>query len=131
MQDPNKRILYTHLNNVLNELNNLNEGHYDGAIDEVKMDNITDALTYYDTMKELYGCLDAARKMAYHHLDRLNKSILPAKFEDADMDKVQIASLGKSFYPLTKMSVSPIDKVAAYNWLRDNGAELHRYRFGT
>lgn len=107
---------------VLREL----EKDIDDAVQRLKESEklpIEELLEKYQIMKERYDELDSARKLLFRQLDRLNKQVLPAKFEDRGVDKIQLRNLARSFYRLTKHSASMPDKEKGYEWLRDNNAE--------
>ena len=83
---------------------------------------LEDLLVAYHQVNDSYQRLDAERKRLYRALDRLNKSVIPAKFRERDIDQVRIRSLGRSFYPLTKYSARVSDKGRLFEWLREVNA---------
>lgn len=78
------------------------------------------AITLYE-MKGLYTELDAALKLVYAQVERLNKGILPKRVSDAGMDMLRVPAIGRSFSVQTKYSASLIDKEAGFKWLRETG----------
>lgn len=97
---------------------------YEGAVEKAEAaKDVVEVLKFFQTMKEDHAELDKARKRIYHALNRLDKSILPKRFEDMDVDKVAVPTLARSFYTLDKMSASIVDKPAGFEWLRSNGGE--------
>ena len=88
-----------------------------------RQNDLVALLSFFSKLKEEYAALDGARKKFYHALNKLDKEVLPKMFEDSGMDKVRIPELERSFYPLSKGSASMVDKVRAYEWLRQNGAD--------
>ena len=83
--------------------------------------SLEDLVSTWWQISQQYKRLDNLKKELYIALDRLNKGVLPEKFADRDLDKIQIASLSRSFYPITKLSASFPDKEAGFAWLRENG----------
>lgn len=78
-------------------------------------------LVAFYRLKDGYKALDEARKRIYKQSDYMDKNLLPQLFEKRDIDKMQVASIAKSFYPLTKYSASVKDKDTGYDWLREAG----------
>ncbi len=95
------------------------------AVDYKKM-SLTDLCVHYITTKEIELELKNARLTIWHIVDALEKGILPGRFEDEGVDKIQIPQLGKSVYPMTKNSAKVINKEEAHKWLmsRGGGEEL-------
>lgn len=85
--------------------------------------DITQMASLYVSVKGQHKALDEVVKKWYHFKEYLSKVAIPDKLEDMGLDKVQIPSLGKSFYPIQKYSASMPDKEAGYKWLRDNGGD--------
>ena len=79
-------------------------------------------IAFYD-LKNDYDALEELRKELYAFVDKYNKFIIPKEMERRDIDKMQVASIARSFYPLTKTSTSVADKDKAFEWLRANGGE--------
>lgn len=96
------------------------------VIDGLKGASLKDACVAYFELKKAYDGLEAQRKKLYSQLDFLSKSVIPEKFEDEGIDKLQIPEVEHSFYPLRKMTASLVagedgTKEAAMKWLRENG----------
>lgn len=83
--------------------------------------DVTTSCEVFLRLKEAYEGLDKARKRIYAAKDKMDKAVVPAKLENCGMDKVQIPSLGRSFYTVTKYSASFVDREKGYEWLRENG----------
>lgn len=82
----------------------------------------TEILITYHKLKGDYEALDKARKMIFHHNDKMDKGTVPALFDRIGQDLVRIPDIGRSFYPVTKQSASIVGpKPDAYEWLRSNG----------
>lgn len=111
------------VNRTQNAAKHLNElaDQIQGVIDEFPKMSIADRARFFFQLKEAYADLDKARKRIYAHVDALNKHHIPEMLENAEMDKIQLPDLGRSFYILTKNSCSMVDKDAAMSWLRDRG----------
>lgn len=110
------------LNEAIKQLNNIADDldEQEGIASTVGM---SDLLVGYYELKEAYKQLDAARKRVYSTEDMFNKAIIPARFDDEGMDKIQVPTIGRSFYPLQKFSASMVDKEKGYEWLRSVGGE--------
>lgn len=78
-------------------------------------------LKVYHALDTHYKALDAIRKDIYKALDKMDKFILPTKFEANGTDLVRIPELARSFYPTTKYSAKVVDKEKLYAWLREVG----------
>ena len=85
--------------------------------------DFSNLLTSYYNINEYYKQLDEMRKRMYGVVDRYNKSVIPAIMDERDLDKVQVASIARSFYPISKMTATIVDKQKGPQWLRDNGGE--------
>lgn len=85
--------------------------------------SLNDLLQRWWRLRAEYDALDMVRKRLYFALDRLNKQVLPKKFEDAGFASVRIPEMGRSFYPLTKLTASIPDKEKGYEWLKQVGGE--------
>lgn len=59
----------------------------------------------------------------YHVVNTLDKGVLPARFEEQEIDMIRIPELGRSFSIRTNTSASMIDKEGAMEWLRESGNE--------
>ena len=86
-----------------------------------KTGTLEELVTAYHYANLWYKDLDEQRKRLYKALDHMNKGVLPEKFADRDLDKIQLKSLSRSFYPITKLSASFHDKERGFEWLRENG----------
>jgi len=104
---------------VLNDLGT----HLSASIDDIeKTGDLQTLLRAFYRAKIGYKSLEEALKVIYHLKDRLDKNVVPQRIEDSGFDKVQVAAIGQSFYPLVKYSASIIDKSKGFDWLRANGA---------
>lgn len=83
--------------------------------------DITEVIKVYHHLEGQYKALDNARKEIYKQLERLDKGILPKKFEDAGLDLVRVPELSRSFYPTTKYGAKVHDKDKLYAWLKEIG----------
>ncbi len=90
-------------------------------VDYGKM-TLAELCVYHSDLKDVHGEVDTSRKRIYGITDVLSKSILPERFDAEDITKLQVESVGKSFYYLHKASASMPNKEAGYEWLRENGA---------
>lgn len=109
-------------NRLLEELEALartTENIFDGL--QAKGD-ITQLLVAYYRFKSFYDDLDAIRKQFYAIKDRIDKHIAPEALEQSGMDKVSIPEVERTFYIVDRYSASIINKPAAFEWLRENGA---------
>ena len=88
-----------------------------------KANDLSTLLVAFFDLKNDYEELDALRKELYQLVDRYNKYIIPREMERRDIDKMQVASIARSFYPVQKTSTSVADKDKAFEWLRVNGGE--------
>jgi hypothetical protein len=70
---------------------------------------------------ETHSAIDAVVKKVYHVKDRIDKSIMPTRLADFDLDMVRVPEIARSFSVLDKMSASLVDKVEGFKWLRANG----------
>lgn len=86
-----------------------------------KIETIEEFASFFWSIKQAYAELDEARKLIYHQLDRLDKSIFPEYLERLGTDKVRVPELGRSFYVTKKFSVKQLDKEGVMEWLRNNG----------
>tara|TARA_Y100000310_G_scaffold324866_1_gene387314 strand:+ start:6373 stop:6903 length:531 start_codon:yes stop_codon:yes gene_type:complete len=80
-----------------------------------------EAAKFLFEVKEFHKKLDAITKRFYHVMNRTDKTHLPKRMEEYDVDKIRIPSLARSFSVLEKTSASFVDKEAGFKWLRDNG----------
>jgi hypothetical protein len=78
-------------------------------------------LIAFNELQEAYEKIDSARKDMYHLLDRYSKAVLPELFEKFGFDKVAVADVHRSFYPVTRVSASIVNKEAAFEWLQQVG----------
>lgn len=85
------------------------------------INDITDYLTFFHNLRTQHDELDEMRKSVYHMKDSYDKGVIPAKFEEMDVDKLSVPSIGKTFSILNKHSASLLDKTEGYKWLRENG----------
>ena len=92
-------------------------------VDAIAGAPIDEILTYFVNLKAAYDALEKKRKEIYHALDRINKGVIPERLAEIGTDKVRVPELGMSFYILTKLSASLIDKEKGMEWLRENGGE--------
>ena len=93
----------------------------DDHLYKCRSDDFSNLLTSYYNINEYYQQLDEMRKRLYGVVDRYNKSVIPAIMDERDLDKVQVASIARSFYPIRKMTATIVDKQKGLHWLRDNG----------
>lgn len=100
----------------------LDTDNLDKIVDQVELN---EACQYYAHLKKAYSELDDARKKVFHHLDKLNKAVIPAKLEEAGLEdgiKVRISDdVGYTFRVQTQYSAKQKDREALYAWLRDRG----------
>lgn len=86
--------------------------------------DLKQTMRFYHEMTEGYDALDKQRKEIYALLDRLEKGVIPGKFEVVGDDTiVRIPEIGRSFYIVRKSSATMPNKELAYAWLRENGGE--------
>jgi hypothetical protein len=93
------------------------------VVDALKQTDLVGTVSTYHHLKKAYDRLDKARKSVYGHLNHLDKTKIPAAFEEAGVDMVRVPELERSFYPLTKYSASMPDKIVGMEWLREHGGE--------
>lgn len=109
------------LNEITQSLNDLIDNVIEGAVEAAEAMDLTSAVKVYWRLKQEYEALDKARKRLYALQDKMDKFVLPKKFDDADLDLVRIPDLERSFYPQTKYSAKTLDKEKLMEWLRDLG----------
>lgn len=80
--------------------------------------SVNESTRIWWALKQAHTELDAARKHIYHLVDKYDKSVLPERFEAADLDMLRIPSIERSFYILPKFSVKMVDKARGLEWLR-------------
>ena len=88
-----------------------------------KSNDLSTLLVAFYDVKNDYEAVEELRKELYALVDKYNKFIIPKEMERRDIDKMQVASIARSFYPLTKTSTTVADKDKAFEWLRANGGE--------
>ncbi len=107
---------------ITNELQKLADQTQE-LFDQNKTGELAPHLVNYQQIKDAYDALDKARKALYHVIDLQNKGVLPERFAALEIDKVRVPQIGRSFYPLVKMSASFVDRDKGYEWLRSVGME--------
>ena len=93
------------------------------AVEEAENQSLVDAVKVYWRLKSGYDALDKARKKIYALSDKMDKFIIPSKFEADDLDLIRIPELARSFYPQTKYSAKVADKEKLAEWLREIGQD--------
>ena len=126
----------------------MNRQKYKGILEEINMGlnevntepfppvdlpglDIAELAETYVEVVALYKRLDEVTKSWGKLKDEISKSTIPNKLDELGLDKVQIPSIGKSVYPLTKYSASIINddmdpdnpKGKGFQWLQDNGGD--------
>lgn len=91
-------------------------------VDNAQTRELTEVLVFYHHLREAHEALDNARKAVNKRVEAMNKFTVPTMLEDAGLDKVQVPQIARSFYPLTKISCSMLDKDKGMLWLRERGA---------
>lgn len=84
---------------------------------------LTEQLVYFFHLKEHAKALNDEVKRLNRVVERFNKGVIPDAIEESGMDLVRVPHVARSFYPLVKHSASMTDKVKAFEWLRNQGAE--------
>lgn len=74
-------------------------------------------------IKNAHDQVDNQKKQLYKLKDWLDKSVMPQRLEDHDLDQIRIPEIARSFTPISKLSASFIDKEKGFAWLRERGAE--------
>lgn len=93
------------------------------AVEDAEGQSLVDAVKVYWRLKSGYDALDKARKRVYALADKMDKFVIPTKFEAEDLDLIRIPELARSFYPQTKYSAKVGDKEKLADWLREIGQE--------
>lgn len=78
------------------------------------------AIALYD-LKTAYKELDDVLKMYYHIHNQIDKSVLPARLEEQDLDMIRVPEIGRSFSVKDMITASMVDKDKAFEWLRSIG----------
>lgn len=78
--------------------------------------------THYLYCKQGYDTLKKSLTEIQKKVDKLSKVTIPESMDDAGVDMLRIPEVATSFYPLVKYSASMLDKVAGFQYLRDNNA---------
>ena len=73
-------------------------------------------------LKEVKEAFEGVQKKLSKVVEDVSKRVIPERFEEMGVDKIQVPSLKKSFYPLVKYSASMKDRSKGMDWLRERGA---------
>lgn len=100
---------------AVREVNNINYEAY----------SLEELLRFFKTLDDAYAAFDSVRKQLYHHLDNLDKAVVPTRLELAGCeDGIRIKfddTVGYNFRRATKYSAKTLDKEALFSWLRERG----------
>lgn len=106
---------------VINALAELNRQMTEKTA-ELKDAALTDLLVEFLDFKNLYEKIDIERKNLYHILDSWEKSIIPTRMREEELDLVRVPSVARSFSLQPQLSVSMVseNKNDAIEWIRTN-----------
>lgn len=93
------------------------------VVEECEEATLVEAAKTFWHLKQGYDAVDKARKRIYALQDKMDKFVLPTKFDASDLDLIRIPELARSFYPTTKYSAKTLDKEELMKWLRDLGQD--------
>lgn len=91
------------------------------SLEEAEKQDFSTLLVLFHEATEFYKSLENLRKQLNGILTTYDRAVIPATFDRLDQDKVQVPSIGRSFYPSTKYSASIVDKEAGFEWLEKQG----------
>jgi hypothetical protein len=84
--------------------------------------DIPEAVTYFAELRDMVKTLQDKISALQKHVDTLSHESLPTMFTNANVKTITVDDIGRVTINI-RWSASPINKEAAFNWLRSTGNE--------
>lgn len=108
---------------ALVDLQELTKAYKKKLDEDEKSQDLSHLFTTIHELSAIHDEIDEARKELFALEQLASMTIGPKALDSANLDKIGIPELERSFYPLTKYQASITDKASAFDWLRKRGAD--------